>query len=254
MRREAVSKSARRYDLGVQSFTYREFSVPDLCQELGDTDVSAIELCHEHVTPETERDAVDTIRQDLGDTGIDICGYGVVEFDAEDDESDIRETMSMIDHLGGEYCSLEFPPADKDIRERLLSVAAEFDLDLAIHNHGPGATYSTVDDVTRVLDETDDTRLGACVDTGHYLRSGEEPSDVFPTLGERVLALHVKDFVDEETEAIPGSGRLDIPELLDMLDEETNLAQPLVIEYEADPDDPTPAVVEAVEAFQRAME
>jgi len=248
-----VTKPARQYELGVQSFTYREFNVPELCRELGETDVSAIELCHEHVTSEADSESVDAIRQDLADAGLDICGYGVVAFDADDDEGDIRETMSMIDQLGGEYCSLEFPPTDDAVRNRLLSVGAEFDLDLAIHNHGPGETYSTVNDVTRVLDETDDTRLGACVDTGHFLRSGETPADVFPNLGERVLALHVKDFLDEETEVVPGTGQLDIPELLNMLDEETELAQPLIIEYELDPDDPTPAVVETVEAFQRAM-
>jgi sugar phosphate isomerase/epimerase len=206
-----MTKPARQYELGVQSFTYRDFSVPELCQELGDTDISAIELCHEHVMPDVASETLDSIQQDLDDAGLDICGYSVVGFDADDDEGDIRETMSMIDQLGGEYCSLEFPPADDAVRKRLLSVGAEFDLDLAIHNHGPGETYSTVTDVTRVLDKTDDTRLGACVDTGHFFRSGEAPADVFPRLGERVLALNVKDFADEETEVVPGTGQLDIP-------------------------------------------
>ncbi|PSP51148.1 hypothetical protein BRC74_07395 [Halobacteriales archaeon QH_7_68_42] len=73
-------------------------------------------------------------------------------------------------------------------------------------------------------------------------------------LGDRVLALHLKDFVDEETEAVPGNGQLDIAELLALLDGETSLSQPLVVEYEADPENPTPAVVEAVKAVERAMD
>jgi len=56
-----------------------------------------------------------------------------------------------------------------------------------------------------------------------------------------------------EREAIPGDGRLDIPALLDSLSSETSLSQPLVIEYEANPADPTPAVVEAAEAVQDSM-
>ena len=242
--------AAGRYDLGVQSFTYREFDVSGMCRALSGTGVSAVELCHEHVTPASDPDAVDGVREELASAGLDVCGYGVVDFEAGD-EDEVRETLSLVDRLGGDYCSLEFPPGDESIRETLLSSAAEFGLDLAVHNHGPDATYATVDEVASVLDAADD-RLGACVDIGHYFRSGETPADVIPRLGDRVLALHLKDFVDEETEAVPGNGQLDVAELLALLDGETSLSQPLVVEYEADPENPTPAVVEAVETVERA--
>lgn len=242
-----------RYDIGVQSFTYREFDVPEICDELSNTDISAIELCDVHIQPDAAAEAVEHVRDSLAGAGLEVCGYGVVSFE-DDDEGQIRTTFELVDRLGGDYCSLEFPPDDLEIRETLLSIASEFDLDLAIHNHGPDATYSTVDEVASVLDETDDPRLGACVDTGHFLRSGEEPNDVIPRLGDRVLALHLKDFVDEETEAVPGTGRLDLPELLDLLDAETSFEQPLVIEYEADAKDPTPAVEQTVEAVRDAIQ
>lgn len=245
--------STTDYDIGVQSFTYREFDVSSLCTELADTGVDAVELCHEHVTAETPPDTVDSVLESLDDAGLDVCGYGVVGFE-DVEESHIRDVMQMVDHLGADYCSLEFPPADERIRDTLLSVAAEFDLELAIHNHGPDATYSTLADITQVLDETSDPRLGACVDTGHFLRSDENPVEVIERLGERVLALHLKDFVDVDTEAIPGEGHLDIPAMLDALDAETSLTQPLVIEYEADAENPTPAVVQTIEAVQTARD
>jgi len=242
-----------RYAVGVQSFTYREFDVQEMCRSLSTTGVSAVELCHEHVTPGADTADIEQVREQLASAGLDICGYGVVDF-VEDDEDHIRETLSLVDRLGGDYCSLEFPPEDEAIRTTLLSSAAEFDLDLAIHNHGPDATYATVEDVTSVLDVTPDTRLGACVDTGHYFRAGQNPQEVIPRLRDRVLALHLKDFLDETTETVPGSGQLNIRELVSLLEDETTLSQPLVIEYEADPADPTPAVIEAVEAVERAMD
>lgn len=248
-----MSAPADGYTLGVQSFTYREFDVPDLCSELAATDVTAIELCHEHVTPETTAATQTEVRRALGDAGLDVCGYGVVGFEAADDD-EIRAVFEMVDRLGADYCSLEFPPDDDDIRDRLLSAAASFDLDLAIHNHGPDATYSTVDDVAEVLERTADPRLGACVDTGHYLRSGEEPTAALSRFGDRVHAVHLKDFVDADTEAIPGEGRLDIPGVLDSLAEEAAFSRPLVVEYEADPANPTPAVVAAGEAVRAARE
>jgi sugar phosphate isomerase/epimerase len=245
---------SRSYDVGVQSFTYREFDVEGLCSELEDTGVTAVELCHEHVTSETKDEKVDEIREQLADAGLDVCGYGVVDFEESDDEESIRETFSMVERLGGEYCSLEFPPGDAPLRERLLEIAHSFEIELPIHNHGPDATYSTVEDVMEVLDASEDPLLGACVDTGHFYRSGQSPEDVIPVLGDRVLALHLKDFHDTETEAVAGEGQLDVRELLELLDEETSLSQPLVVEYEADAANPTPAVVEAVEAVQRAMQ
>jgi len=241
-----------QFTVGVQSFTYREFTVPEMVTALGETGVSAVELCHEHVTAASKDTVVDGVREQLDEAGLDVCGYGVVEFE-DDDESTIRDTLRLVDRLGGDYCSLEFPPDDPSVRETLLSVARELETDLAIHNHGPEATYSSVEDVARVLESTPDSRLGACVDTGHYFRSGERPADVIPRLGDRVLALHLKDFVDTETEAVPGRGQLDVAELLSLLTEETSLDQPLVVEYEADPSDPTPAVTEAVSAVENAM-
>jgi sugar phosphate isomerase/epimerase len=245
--------SGGQYEIGVQSFTYREFDIPAICSELSDTGVSAIELCDVHVGPDAGADEVESVRDRLADSGIEVCGYGVVSFEDADEER-VRATFELVDRLGGDYCSLEFPPADEAIRDRLLPVAAEFDLDLAIHNHGPGETYSRVEEVASVLDAADDPRLGACVDTGHFLRSGEEPAEVIPRLGDRVLALHLKDFDDEENETVPGTGRIDLSELLELLETETSFDQPLVIEYEANAEDPTPAVEQTVTAVRDVME
>ena len=249
----ASGGSAGQYEIGVQSFTYREFDVTEICSELSDTGVSAIELCDVHVAPDADAEEVERVRNRLADSGIEVCGYGVVPFEGEDQRR-VRATFELVDRLGGDYCSLEFPSDDEGIRDRLLSVADEFDLDLAIHNHGPGATYSTVEEVTSVLNAADDPRLGACVDTGHFYRSDEEPADVIPRLGDRVLALHLKDFDAEGSETVPGSGRLDVSELLDLLETETSFDQPLVIEYEADGENPTPAVERTVAAVRDATE
>lgn len=238
-------------EIGVQSFTYREFDVSGFCAELADTPVTAVELCDVHVSPDSGDEHVDSVLGSLGDADLDVCGYGVVDFDAP---GAVEETLAFVERLGGDYLSVEFPPDDDAVIDALCDGAPEYDLDLAIHNHGPDATYSTVEEVAAVLDDHPHERLGACVDTGHYLRSGQRPDEVIPELGDRVYALHLKDFLDEDTEAIPGDGELDVPELLSLLREHTSFDRPLVIEYEADPDDPTPAVVEAAQAVIRSEE
>jgi sugar phosphate isomerase/epimerase len=106
-----------------------------------------------------------------------------------------------------------------------------------------------VADVSQVLEEYPSPRLGACVDTGHYLRSGQAPDEVIPVLGDRVNALHLKDFDNRGVGTVPGDGRVDLGRLLELLEEFTAFDRPFVVEYEADPEDPTPAVLEAAEAL-----
>jgi len=64
----------------------------------------------------------------------------------------------------------------------------EYDIRIAIHNHGPGARYDKVADTLRAV-EGRHPFIGACVDTGHCVRSGERPADVIAALGPKMLAL-----------------------------------------------------------------
>lgn len=226
------------YEIGVQSFTYRNFSIDEIQDELAGTAVDAIELCDIHVDPSADDTTVASVRETFEEIDVDICGYGVHDFESADA---VRPVFSFASDLGADYVSVNFQKDDEAVADALTDAAAEFDLFVGVHNHGPEAVYSTADDVLAVVEDRP-SRFGACVDTGHFFRSEQSLKDVTSPLDGRVHALHLKDFVDIETEVIPGDGNLDISLLLNLLDEHTSLEQPLVIEYEEDPNDPTPAV------------
>jgi sugar phosphate isomerase/epimerase len=236
------------YGIGVQSFTYREFDLDGMLDALDGTGVDAIELCGVHLDPEADDDHVDAVRERVGDADLSICGFGV---EAPDGPENARDRVALADHLGASYLSVMFEPGDTAVIDALCDAAAATGIDLGVHNHGPGHTYATVDDELAVLDGRPDA-LGACVDTGHFLRSDEPPGDVIPPLGERVHAVHAKDFLDADTEAVLGDGSVDVPELVRLLDEHTDLDAPLVIEYEEDAEDPTHAVETAAERLRAA--
>lgn len=254
MSESTVSQStpgeSAEWPLGVQSFSYREHTVGEMCAELAETPIEAVELCGEHVLPDMTTEAIEERLATIDAAGLSVCGYGVVDFDGNPE--DAESAVDLVDQLGGEYLSVAFPPGDRDVVEALLAAADDNDMDLSIHNHGPESDYATVEDVVTVLDDVDDPWLGACVDTGHFLRVDEAPAEVIPAVGDRVYALHLKDYHDTETEAIPGEGQLDLVDLLALLDEHTTLDRPLVIEYEAAPDDPTPGVRKAAENVREA--
>jgi len=97
--------------------------------------------------------------QQLADSGIEVCGYGVGGSE-DDDEEHIRSTSNWPIDLGATTARWSSHPENEGIHG--LSVADEFDR-LAIHNHGPGATYSTVEEVASVLDPDDPHRsVPAC--------------------------------------------------------------------------------------------
>ncbi len=236
------------YEVGVQSYTYREFSVEEICSELKGTGISAVEFCGVHIEPGAGEAEVARMKRLCSEAGLAICGYGVHNF-AHADADIVRGTLEFAAGLGADYVSVDFPPDAEDTASALIDAAEEFDLRLAIHNHGPGAMYSTVDEVLSVCEKYPPP-LGACVDTGHYLRSGQTPREVISRLGDRVYALHLKDFNAGGQEVVPGRGEVDLQQVLELLSEHTELGAPLVIEYEEDPEDPTPAVLETVDRLR----
>lgn len=226
--------------IGVQSFVYREFTPEEIVEEVADLPVEAIEIYGGHIDPGADAEEVEAFRATFEDAGIDICGYGVHYFDAVEE---VEAPLDLAADLGADYVSADFAPDDEAVIEALLEGAADRDLLVAAHNHGPDATYSTVEEVVDAV-EGYDRRLGACVDTGHYFRSGQGPEHVVATLGDRVHAVHLTDFTADGTEVVPGDGQLDLAAFQDLLAEHTEFGQPIVIEYEDDPDNPTPAVAE----------
>lgn len=232
--------------IGVQSWVYREFAAEEIVAELADLPVEAVEPCRRHIAPDADEGEIAAFRETFESAGIDVCGWGVYTYE---EVADVGPALDLADALGADYVSVDFDPENEAVIEALVEGAARRDLLVAIHNHGPGATYSEVEEVLAVLEGRDE-RLGACVDTGHYFRSGQAPSHVVPALEDRVHAVHFKDFADAETEVIPGDGQLDIDEFLRLLEVHTEFAQPLVIEYEEDPEDPTPAVAEICDRLE----
>lgn len=235
-------------EIGVQSFTYRQLSLPDLASELKPIDVSAIELYDGHLSPdstETERaDAVAT----LEDAGVTPCGYGVATIEGLETA---EAAIGFASDLGVPYVSAHVDPDDEAAMEAVIDVAECEGIDVALHNHGPGAMYESVTDVRSVLDRWPTERLGACIDTGHYLRVDEGVERVFGAVGDRVHAVHLKDFVGPDEEAVPGDGNVDVERFVAQLSA-VGFDRPPVIEYELDPDDPTPAVTTVTERLREA--
>ena len=243
--------------LGVQSVVYADRSLADLLAELRGLPVERVELWDAHLAPGDGEDAVMAAEGNLADAGISVVGYGVIDLETV---GEVRAYADLADRLGAEYLTVNYAPDRDDITEELLWAAEQFDLDVAIHNYSTvhhddmESVFSTVDDVADVFERHDDSRLGACVDTGHFLVMDESPESALERLAGRVRAVHLKDTSEAELEELPGAGVLDLDAVVGLLADHDMLDVPLIIEYELEPARATDALREAVENVRGALD
>jgi sugar phosphate isomerase/epimerase len=123
----------------------------------------------------------------------------------------------------------------------LEKLVAEYDMRIAIHNHGPGTLYDKLDSVMQAV-KGRDGRIGVCVDCGHFMASGEDPIQCLLKLRDRVYGIHLKDIAEfgaKSPNVVLGKGHLDVVSLFKTL---RTIKFPadgaLSLEYEAYPDNP----------------
>jgi sugar phosphate isomerase/epimerase len=155
------------------------------------------------------------------------------------DESGPRKVFEFARKLGLRGLTGEPPEDQLDIVEKL---AKEYDIQFCIHGHrhDPKRPDYKNWDPAYVLSlvKNRDRRIGACVDTGHIVRSGLKPVDAIKTLGNRVLSLHLKDPKDSSPDAadLPfGQGVADIKGVLAEL-KRIGFKGHIAVEYETQSD------------------
>jgi sugar phosphate isomerase/epimerase len=112
-----------------------------------------------------------------------------------------------------------------ELVDRLEKWVKEFDIMVAFHDHARDTndpTYRMWDpNYVLSLVKDRDPRMGACADTGHWVRSGLNPVDCLRVLKGRVICGHLKDvdkMGDLQAHDVPyGMGVSDIPGILDEL-------------------------------------
>ncbi len=126
------------------------------------------------------------------------------------------------------------PPHDAfDMIEKLCD---EFALNLAVHNHpqSPASRYWHPERVLAVC-RGRGPRIGACCDTGHWVRSGLRPLDCLKLLEGRIISAHLKDvgeWAKPDARDLPlGQGLAELGSVLEELKRQ-GFRRVLAVEYE----------------------
>lgn len=228
------------FKMGLQSYSLRGFDAETALKHTRTLGLKYWESFPNHVPMGTVPSQVKQSKLMLSSAGVTLLAYGVVEFDSN--ETKARQFFDFAKALGIGTFSAN-PKKDKQTFDLLDKLVAEYDVAIAIHNHGPGARYDKISDVEQMVKDRH-PKVGACVDTGHYLRSDEDPTDAIKRLGKRVFGVHLKDVKTlskngkrEKIFTILGQGDLNV---LDCLKELRKLKYEncLALEYEENPENP----------------
>jgi sugar phosphate isomerase/epimerase len=227
------------FPVGVQSISLRKYSIPEAIRHLQGMAVRHIEFsASAHLPATTSDEQINDARQLAATAGLKISAQGVNRF-AQDYAANKR-VFEFAKKLGIRTITAN-PQPDSETFASLEKLVGEYDLRIAIHNHGPGTLYDKLDDVVKAIKDRD-KRIGACVDCGHFIASGEDPVKCLQALGNRVYGVHLKDLAEFGTKSpnvIIGKGHLDVVALFRTLRQISFRADgALSLEYEANPDNP----------------
>ncbi|HAO72655.1 MAG: sugar phosphate isomerase/epimerase [Planctomycetes bacterium] len=247
----AAAPAPPKFSLGIQAFSLRKYSLDDALRHTKELGFDAIEFYPKMFPVTNDLSLIKTVLQKVRDQGLTISAHGVNKFTADSEAN--RKVFSFAKQAGIKTLTAD-PSADSF--DNLEELVQEFDIRVAIHNHGPGHRYSKVLDVLQAI-ENRDQRIGACADLGHYIRSAERPVEVIRLLKGRLYGIHLKDVAEmqKKTEGvILGQGHLDVPAVFAALDQ---VGFPedgaLSLEYEKNPDSPLNDIRQCVAIARNAM-
>jgi sugar phosphate isomerase/epimerase len=232
--------------LGVASYSFRKFSraqAISMTLQLG-THFMNVKDVHLPLTSTPEE--IDTAVKEFHDAGIIFDGCGNVDF-KKDDEADMRHKFEYAKRAG--FPVIICIPSHVTL-PKLEKFVKEYDIRLAIHNHGPEEKdFPTPQSVLEVIKNMD-PRIGCCIDIGHTARAGKDIVESIIEVGPRLYDLHVKDLADphnpdwkvaRDSQVAVGEGKLPIRQIFAQL-VKMNYRGGVDLEYEIHPDDPLPGM------------
>ncbi len=240
------------FPVGVQSYSLRQFQLPEALRHLQGMQVHYVEFASTHCPNNASDEEIANILKLAHEAGLKVSAHGVNRF--TNDHAANQKVFDFAKKLGIRTITADPAPDAFDSLDKLV---AEYDIRIAIHNHGPTHRYNKVDSVVNAI-QGHDKRIGACVDCGHFLRSGEDPVKCVLTLADRVYGIHMKDEAETNTpkssNVVLGKGHLDLVGLFRALRQVKFPADgALSLEYEAHPQNPIDEMKACLEAAREAI-
>jgi inosose dehydratase len=231
-----------QFKLAMASYTFRDFSLDEALAMTKRVGLKYICLKSVHLKLDSTPEQIQAALQKIKDAGLILYGGGVIYMRSEDQVKqafDYAKAAGMQIIVGAPVPNM-LPLVDKAVKQ--------YDIKVAIHNHGPTDKIYPVPSTIYEKIKDLDKRIGLCMDIGHTMRAGVDPSVPAEKFADRLFDIHMKDVSEAAAKGHAvecGRGVINIPRFIRTLIR-TKYTGHVSFEYEKDAKDPLPGVAESV--------
>lgn len=239
---EPTIKKEVPFELGIASYTFRKFSIDETLAATRQLGIDKIAFKSFHLNLDATDAEIAEAVEKCREAGIELYGGGVIYMKTE------AEVDQAFDYAQKAGMKMIIGVPNHELLSYVENKVKEYDIKLAIHNHGPGDKLYPSAESAYVLIKDMDPRMGLCIDIGHTKRIGRNPSQDVKVYFDRVLDIHIKDVTKADHDGSTceiGRGVIDFNTFLtDLID--LGYSGVVAFEYEKDGDNPFPGLSESV--------
>ena len=229
------------FQLGIATYSLREFQrglAIRMIRQLGITRVSVKDFHLPYTSTPAE------IARAVGEftkAGLTLVSGGNTDLKSSD-PADLRKYFEYAKACG--MPMLVAAPLHENLGV-IEKLAKEFDIQIAIHTHGPEDKNFPSPKVVLDAVKGMDPRMGLCMDVGHSMRAGADVVQEIVNAGPRLLDMHIKDLKDgrvKESQCDVGDGVMPVVAIFKQL-QKIGYSASVNLEYEINADNPVPGML-----------
>lgn len=193
----AVPSGAAEYKptVGIQTWTLRNMSFDQVVEFAKKHQVKQLQMIGSHLNPMASKDETLKKKAVLDAAGLTVYTFGVAGTSLDKEQN--RKLFEFAKLMGIKVIIVE--PGDYKILDNLEELVKEYDIKIALHNHGVFSPYGNPA-VVKNLIKYRDKRIGVCLDAGWVASTRLDVAKVFRDYEGRVYDIHLKDKKVNNTE------------------------------------------------------
>lgn len=241
--REAIKEEYKAKDfltIGMAGYSFVHYSIEQTIEIMNRVAVSNLSVKDFHIPLDSSQEKINEVIGKFKQGGINVYAVGVIYMKTA---AEVDRAFEYAKKVG---VSLIVGVPSYDLIGYTEKKVKEYDVKIAIHNHGPeDKLYPGPKDVYDRI-HTLDSRMGLCLDIGHAFRAGANLEKVVIDYAPRIFDLHVKDVTAPTADAKAiemGRGAIDFGGFVKAL-RTIKYKGSCSIEYEKDMKDVLPGIAE----------
>jgi len=180
--------------LAIQTWTLRELNFDQVVEFARRHGIQDLQVIAKHIDPAASKEDWARKKAALDAAGLRAYTFGVAGTSMK--KEDNRRLFEFAKFMGIKLIIVE--PGDFRIWDNLEELVKEYDIRVAVHNHGIKSLYGNPAIVKQVIGHRD-PRIGVCLDVGWITSSNFDAADVYRKYEGRVFDIHLKDKVVTKT-------------------------------------------------------